>query len=94
MISKIFNKKFTKSLIPFQNVANFSVTHTKVYFSFYSNVFQIAIIGGGAGGQAVASQLARSKRFGNGEITIFDPSETHYYQPSYTMVGGGVLGNV
>jgi len=25
---------------------------------------------------------------------LFDPSSTHYYQPSYTMIGGGVLGNV
>ena len=23
---------------------------------------------------------------------IFDPSDTHWYQPSLTMVGGGVLG--
>lgn len=27
------------------------------------------------------------------DITVFDPSQEHHYQPAYTMVGGGVLGN-
>jgi hypothetical protein len=24
---------------------------------------------------------------------VIDPKEEHHYQPAYTMVGGGVLGN-
>lgn len=29
----------------------------------------------------------------HGDVTVFDPSYEHHYQPSYTMVGGGVLGD-
>jgi sulfide:quinone oxidoreductase len=52
------------------------------------------VIGAGAGGHAVASQLAKSHRFKPKDITMFDPNHLHYYQPSFTMVGGGVLGNM
>ena len=51
------------------------------------------MIGAGAGGHAVSSQLARTGKFLASDITMFDPSENHYYQPSWTMIGGGVLGN-
>lgn len=50
------------------------------------------MIGGGAGGISVASQLLRTGKFKKNEITVIDPSDTHYYQPAFTMVGGGVLG--
>lgn len=51
------------------------------------------MIGAGAGGQAAASQLAKTGKFEAKDITLFDPSKNHYYQPSFTMIGGGVLGN-
>jgi hypothetical protein len=41
----------------------------------------------------VASQLARSGKFTAKDITLFDPRDEHHYQPAYTMVGGGVIGN-
>lgn len=50
---------------------------------------QIAIIGAGAAGIAVASSLA--KRNSNLDIVIIDPADIHYYQPGWTMVGGGVF---
>jgi 2-polyprenyl-6-methoxyphenol hydroxylase-like FAD-dependent oxidoreductase len=53
----------------------------------------VAIIGAGAGGQASASQLAKTGKFDKKDIVLFDPSENHYYQPAFTMVGGGVIGN-
>lgn len=52
------------------------------------------MIGAGAAGHAVGSQLARTGKIDAKDIWLFDPEEDHYYQPSFTMVGGGVLGNV
>lgn len=49
----------------------------------------IVIVGGGAGGIAVAaSLLARSPGL---DIAIIDPANVHYYQPGWTMVGAGVF---
>ncbi|MCF7698292.1 bifunctional protein tyrosine phosphatase family protein/NAD(P)/FAD-dependent oxidoreductase [Loktanella sp. M215] len=49
----------------------------------------IVIVGAGSAGIAVAaSLLARDKTL---DITIIDPSEVHYYQPGWTMVGGGIF---
>lgn len=49
----------------------------------------IVIIGGGSGGIAAASSLL--KRDKNLDICIIDPADTHYYQPGWTMVGGGIF---
>ena len=49
----------------------------------------VVIIGAGAGGVAVASSLL--KRRPNLDIAIIDPSDIHYYQPGWTMVGGGIF---
>ena len=51
--------------------------------------FDVVIIGAGAGGIAVASSLL--KRTNDLKIAIIDPAEVHYYQPGWTMVGGGVF---
>ena len=49
----------------------------------------IVIVGGGAAGIAVAaSLLARSPLL---DIAIVDPADAHYYQPGWTMVGGGIF---
>jgi len=49
----------------------------------------IVIIGGGAAGIAVASSLQSRKP--DLDIAIIDPADVHYYQPGWTMVGGGVF---
>jgi sulfide:quinone oxidoreductase len=49
--------------------------------------YQILIIGGGNAGISVAAQLLRKER--SLDIAIIEPSEKHYYQPAWTMVGGG-----
>ncbi len=51
--------------------------------------FDIVIIGGGAAGGGVAASLL--KRQPNLKIGIIEPSEHHYYQPAWTLVGGGAF---
>ncbi len=49
--------------------------------------YQILIVGGGNAGISLAAQLFRKdKRL---DIGIMDPAEKHYYQPAWTLVGGG-----
>jgi sulfide:quinone oxidoreductase len=54
-----------------------------------TNHYQILIIGGGNAGIAVASQLLRKRS--NLNIGIIEPSEKHYYQPAWTLVGAGIF---
>ncbi|HUH73197.1 MAG TPA: FAD/NAD(P)-binding oxidoreductase [Chitinophagales bacterium] len=51
------------------------------------NHHQILIIGGGTGGIMVAAQLKRKQA--TLDIAIIEPSEDHWYQPAWTLVGGG-----
>jgi sulfide:quinone oxidoreductase len=51
--------------------------------------YQVVILGGGAGGIATAASLLR--RSPNLRILIVEPSSYHYYQPGWTLVGGGVF---
>jgi len=46
----------------------------------------IVIVGGGSGGISVAARLRRA---GVRDIAIVEPSATHFYQPLWTLVGGG-----
>ena len=54
-----------------------------------SHQCDIAIVGAGAAGIAVAASL--KKRQAQLSITLIDPAEKHYYQPGWTMVGRGVF---
>lgn len=51
--------------------------------------YDIVIVGAGAAGIATASSLLN--RHGSLEIAIIDPADIHYYQPGWTMVGGGIF---
>jgi sulfide:quinone oxidoreductase len=51
--------------------------------------YDIVIVGAGSGGIAVASSL--KARDSNLEIALIDPADIHYYQPGFTMVGGGIF---
>ncbi|MCT4578984.1 bifunctional protein tyrosine phosphatase family protein/NAD(P)/FAD-dependent oxidoreductase [Donghicola sp.] len=51
--------------------------------------FDVVIVGAGAAGISVASSLRA--RQPNLEIALIDPADIHYYQPGWTMVGGGVF---
>jgi len=48
---------------------------------------KIVIIGGGTGGITVAARLARALKAP--DVAILEPSDRHYYQPLWTLVGGG-----
>ncbi|KAI3389472.1 hypothetical protein SNEBB_004211 [Seison nebaliae] len=49
--------------------------------------FKFLIVGGGSGGLATSAKLR--KKFPN-QIAIIEPSKTHFYQPGWTLVGGGL----
>lgn len=46
----------------------------------------VLIVGGGSAGISVA---ARMRRAGQDDVGIIEPATTHYYQPLWTLVGGG-----
>ena len=51
--------------------------------------FNIVIVGGGSAGIATAaSMLKRDRKI---SLAIIDPAGDHYYQPGWTMVGGGAF---
>lgn len=50
---------------------------------------QIVIVGGGTAGITVAATLLRKDK--HLDLAIIEPSEKHYYQPGWTLVGAGVF---
>jgi sulfide:quinone oxidoreductase len=49
---------------------------------------KIVIVGGGTAGVTVAARLRRA---GEEDVALIEPSSTHWYQPLWTLVGGGVV---
>lgn len=54
-----------------------------------SNHHEVLIIGGGSAGISVAARLRDLED--PLEVGIIEPSDKHYYQPIWTLVGGGVF---
>ena len=52
-----------------------------------SSHHRIVIVGGGTAGITVAARLRRKGLAA--DIAIIEPSDKHYYQPAWTLVGGG-----
>lgn len=59
----------------------------------FSKHVRVAVIGGGTAGMGISAQLSKEPVFKPDEIHVFEPRDVHHYQPSYTMIGGGVLGD-
>lgn len=68
-----------------RRIANGGKTPTETGDAHY----QVLIVGAGAGGISVAASLKSRKPELN--IAIIDPADIHYYQPGWTMVGGGIF---
>ncbi|XP_066157911.1 sulfide:quinone oxidoreductase, mitochondrial [Euwallacea fornicatus] len=49
---------------------------------------KVLVVGGGTGGCAVAAKLSRSLK--KTDLIVLEPSDDHYYQPLFTLVGGGI----
>lgn len=50
----------------------------------------IVIVGGGTAGISVAARLTNGW-FNKRDVAVIEPADTHYYQPLWTLVGGGVV---
>jgi sulfide:quinone oxidoreductase len=48
---------------------------------------KIVVVGGGSGGLTVAARLCRALK--EPDLAIIEPSDRHFYQPLWTLVGGG-----
>ncbi len=53
----------------------------------WENAFDVVVIGGGSAGIGVTASLLRRRPAMR--IAIIEPSDKHYYQPAWTLVGGG-----
>lgn len=51
--------------------------------------YQVLVVGGGTAGITVAARLRRRNK--GLTMAIVEPSEKHYYQPLWTLVGAGVF---
>ncbi|XP_060582923.1 sulfide:quinone oxidoreductase, mitochondrial-like [Ruditapes philippinarum] len=49
---------------------------------------KLVVAGGGTGGCSVSARACRA--LGPGTVAVIEPSEKHYYQSMWTMVGGGI----
>ncbi|XP_073839518.1 sulfide quinone oxidoreductase [Musca autumnalis] len=49
---------------------------------------KVLIVGGGSGGCALAAKL--SSKLGKNKVIVVDPADKHYYQPMFTLIGGGM----
>lgn len=54
-----------------------------------TNHFKVLILGAGSGGVSVAARI--KKRIGAQNIAMIEPSENHFYQPLWTLVGAGLV---
>ncbi|GFO48599.1 sulfide:quinone oxidoreductase, mitochondrial [Plakobranchus ocellatus] len=50
--------------------------------------YKVLVVGGGSGGNAVAAKFASLGK----KCAVVEPSDMHYYQPLWTLVGAGLKG--
>ncbi|XP_055373930.1 sulfide:quinone oxidoreductase, mitochondrial [Condylostylus longicornis] len=49
---------------------------------------KVLVVGGGTGGCAAAAKL--SHRLPKNQVMLVEPADKHYYQPMFTLIGGGM----
>ncbi|XP_067874438.1 sulfide:quinone oxidoreductase, mitochondrial isoform X2 [Heterodontus francisci] len=49
--------------------------------------YDVLVVGGGTGGITMCARMKR--KVGAGNVAVIEPSEKHYYQPMWTLVGAG-----
>jgi sulfide:quinone oxidoreductase len=57
-------------------------------FMPYASHHKVLIVGAGSAGLTMAAMLA--KKMDYPDVAVIDPSESHYYQPLWTLIGAGV----
>lgn len=60
-----------------------------IHYESEASTYDVVIVGGGSAGLTVASSLL--KRRSRLDIAVIEPRYKHFYQPGFTMVGGGVF---
>ncbi|XP_015524956.1 sulfide:quinone oxidoreductase, mitochondrial [Neodiprion lecontei] len=51
---------------------------------------KILVVGGGTAGCTMAAKFSNKFKGSKDTVVIVEPSERHYYQPMFTLIGGGV----
>lgn len=55
--------------------------------AFNKQHYKMLVVGGGSGGISMSARMKRM--LGAENVAVVEPSETHYYQPIWTLVGAG-----
>ncbi|KAI4498006.1 hypothetical protein M0802_006830 [Mischocyttarus mexicanus] len=63
----------------------FKTMHRQVHHSC-----KVLVVGGGTGGCTMAAKFARKLKGSPDGVIVVEPNEVHYYQPLFTLVGGGI----
>lgn len=69
-----------KSTLRMKNLQNVRFAHQSC---------KILILGGGTGGCTMAAKLSKKFKEKPCHVIVVDPAEDHYYQPLFTLIGGG-----
>lgn len=64
-----------------------TTTHQCIRHFSSANSYKVLVAGAGTAGLSVASKFSRV--LPSGSIGIIEPREQHFYQPLWTLVGGG-----
>ena len=52
--------------------------------------YRVVVVGGGSAGISVAARIVKASKGLERNVAIIDPADKHYYQPLWTLVGGGI----
>ncbi|CAB1331868.1 unnamed protein product [Coregonus sp. 'balchen'] len=61
--------------------------HTSSSHASSKEHYKVLVLGGGSGGITMSARMKR--KLGAENVAIVEPSEMHYYQPIWTLVGAG-----